>query len=554
MVLVVIYAMALTQVTAIAWAAHGLGGGPATQINAVPEGETNPVGTLHFIGVFAGDSAGQPTTSTSIRGDILPGSPNANDQATQAELVCAADSSAEPGITFPEGQSQTHECSYTGNMTGFDSVRLFADTNSNGIFEQGEPFDDVQKTWSGPAFAVELTAGDSAGAGTCNELTARVTDEQGNPVMGEQIDIAQILQDAGTEPSETRELAFCNPLNPQGSNPTGQGGTSFGDVLGNNQSQIAGEAGRNTTVHAEAGPTNSNGEVTFGITINHVTENATVSVRAWIDVGGDNDRFGEGEPTDEPSEAIWTAADPASVTALGASPEAATNANGSEHQVSVTVMGADGPMPGITPNSMIQSSAAGRPPGDVADPDAGTSPNAAANQGNFNVYSCTPSNVQGDSTCTFLDPTVSPAGTDTVIFYVNQPSGGGIGPDAEEPQDGVQKSWLSPTIHQRQISVSFDHAGGGENPVLVAAGRLSANDDFEDCLSNQLVIVQRRIGERWVTKKTTATNGNGRYAVEMSDRRGRYRALATRVEFSSPADDKVHICARVAKEKIHRHT
>ncbi|HEX2293803.1 MAG TPA: hypothetical protein VHN37_00665, partial [Actinomycetota bacterium] len=122
----------------------------ATQVNAEPETDTNPVGSQHVIRVFAGGANNQPTTSTPIRADILPGSANQQNQ-TQAEITCAADNVNEAGNanTFPGNQTQTHECAYTGANAGTDTIRVFADTNNNQIFEQGEPFDDVTKTWSG---------------------------------------------------------------------------------------------------------------------------------------------------------------------------------------------------------------------------------------------------------------------------------------------------------------------------------------------------------------------------------------------------------------------
>jgi len=458
---------------------------PATQVNAEPETDTNPVGTQHTIGVFAGNANNQGTTATNIRGDILPGSANASQQTAQAEINCVQDNTAGPGVTFPQGQAQNFECTYTGQNAGTDTIRIFADSNGNNIFDQGEPFDDVTKTWSGAAFALQLTPDqDTATAGTCNEFTARVTDQQGNPVVGQIVDVQQVLQGAATEPNETRELAFCNPQNAQGPNPTGQGGTAFGDVTGNNQGQAAGQAGRNSTVRGEVGPTNNNGEVTFGITINAVDANTTVQVRAFVDVNDDNDQFDAGEPTDV-STKTWTPGGTGSVTGINAEPETATNPNGTQHQVTVTVTGAGGPIQGVTPNSIIVNNASGRPQGDVADANAGTSPNAAGNQGNFNAYNCTVTNAQGVSTCTFQDPVNTPAGTDTIVFYVNQAGGGTAGPDAGEPQDAVQKTW---TPGPQNLAIDVRCAGAGtqdDQDVGEQGGDNAATPDCANPLSDQ---------------------------------------------------------------------
>jgi len=458
---------------------------PATQVNAEPETDTNPVGTQHTIGVFAGNANNQGTTATNIRADILPGSANASQQTAQAEINCVQDNTAGPGVTFPQGQAQNFECTYTGQNVGTDTIRVFADSNGNNIFDQGEPFDDVTKIWSGAAFALQLTPDqDTATAGTCNEFTARVTDQQGNPVVGQIVDVQQVLQNAGTEPNETRELAFCNPQNAQGPNPTGQGGTAFGDVSGNNQGQTGGQAGRNSTVRGEVGPTNNNGEVTFGITINAVESTTTVQVRAFVDTNGDNDQFDAGEPTDV-STKTWTPGGTGAVTGINAEPETATNPNGTQHQVTVTVTGAGGPIQGVTPNSIIANNAAGRPQGDVADANAGTSPNAAGNQGNFNAYNCTVTNAQGVSTCTFQDPVGTPPGTDTIVFFVNQTGGGTAGPDAGEPQDAVQKTWTAGP-QNLNIDVTCAGAGTGDDGDLgEQAGDNAATADCTNPLTDQ---------------------------------------------------------------------
>lgn len=393
---------------------------PATQVNARPESGTNVVGEEHTIGVFAGDANNQTTTATPIRADIVDGSPHANVETTLAEIDCVADNTPGPGVTFPQGQSQTHECAYTGATDGTDTIRVFGDSNNNGAFDAGEPFDDVTKTWSGPPFALDLSPGDSAIAGTCNEFTVRVSDQQGNPVVSQTVDVFQLLQDRGNEPEETRELDFCNPRNAQGPNPTGQGGTAYGDVSSINPSEHPGQPGRNTSRHTEVGPTSTQGEVTFGITINHTnpSENAEVLVLAWVDTRG---------------------------------------------------------------------------------------------------------------------------GEDPIEDHV----------DSSEPQDESTKIWLpGPKSHGRLIGLRFEHAPGG---ILVAFGRLTVTDGFNACGSNQAVSVQRRINDRWVTRATTTSNGRGRYAVEMSDRKGKYRAVAARSEFFDVTTEQQHVCGRAIKARRHTH-
>lgn len=295
-------------------------------------------------------------------------------------------------------------------------------------------------------FPSELTLtpeSDTAPAGTCNEFTARVTEfgePEPDPVAGVTVDVLQTLASADVEPAETRELAFCDPQGGSGPNPTGQGGTSFGDVSGNNPGESAGDAGRNTTVRGEVGPTNVNGEVTFGITMTPQTAAGSVSVRAWYDGDDDEQEAVEGEPGDS-STKTWTAVEPPAMT-LDASPESSSNPNGSQHTVSVTVLSGGNPAAGVVPYSVIDPDGSARPPGDAANPAAGASPNYTP--GNGPVYSCTASNGQGVATCTYQDQPATGAGTDTIVFFADL--GGQAGaPDQNEPQDAVQKTWFVPS-------------------------------------------------------------------------------------------------------------
>ncbi len=276
-------------------------------------------------------------------------------------------------------------------------------------------------------------------SGWCNEFTVRAFDAGGSPVHGAIVDVLQTLTNATTEPDEGRELFFCDPIDPAGPNPTGQGGAAISDVSGNNPSQNPGEAGRNTTVRAEVGPTDAGGAVTFGIMLRPSSVNGEVSLAAWADLDGD-DLADAGEPSD--TSTITSLHGDPPVSSIDASPEADTNPNGTRHTVTVTATTMGGPVAGFVPDSVIVADAAGRPAGDVADPNAGTGPNAAP--GNFNAYDCTPTNSQGVSTCTFDDPTGTGPGTDTVVFFADRAGTAGV-PDADtDPQDAVQKTWVLP--------------------------------------------------------------------------------------------------------------
>lgn len=304
-----------------------------------------------------------------------------------------------------------------------------------GAMAQEQPF---------PSNLTLVPTEDTAPSGTCNEFTARVTGFNdapgGAPVQGVTVDVLQTLQNRGGEPAETRELAFCNPQNAAGPNPTGSGGSSFGDVSGNNPGETAGDFGRNTSVHGEVGPTNANGEVTFGITMLPSSAAGTVTVMVWVEFD-DSDEFVEG-PSDT-STKTWVGSEEFPVTFLDAGPESSTNPNGTQHTVTVLVRNGGNPLQGVVPASVVMQDATGRSAGDVADPAGGASPNFQGGKPKPAAYQCTPSNAQGVSTCTFQDPAGTGPGTDTVVFFDDQDGEAGE-PDGLDPQDAVQKTWVVP--------------------------------------------------------------------------------------------------------------
>jgi hypothetical protein len=313
----------------------------------------------------------------------------------------------------------------------------------------------VAAAQEGPAAErLELTPETGAApSGTCKELTARVTtfgDAEGDPLAGVTVDVAQVLVAAGSEPGEVRELSSCNPVKGPGANPTGQGGTVFRDVSGNNPGSTAGERGRNTAVRAEVGPTDGNGKVTFGISMLPVTSGGSVSVSAWVDTIFPDDEPGEGEPVDT-STSTWNAQEaPAAGMTVDAAPESATLDNGTRHEVTVLMTEDGDPLQGVVPNSVVVADGSGRPGGDVANPSSGPSPNDVAGKPKPNAYTCTASDAGGLSTCFWDDPAGTGPGTDTVVFYVNR-AGGTVDPDAGEPQDAVQVTWRTPEPRHVQL-------------------------------------------------------------------------------------------------------
>jgi hypothetical protein len=106
--------------------------------------------------------------------------------------------------------------------------------------------------------------------------------------------------------------------------------------------------------------------------------------------------------------------------------------------------------------------------------------------------------------------------------------------------------------HNRAISIGFDHTQAGQR--LLIFGRLKLVDsEFERCIKNEPVKVQRRVDGGWVTEKSTQSNRRGRYEVEIADRTGDYRALAPRTSITDPATDTTDVCVPASKRATHTH-
>ncbi len=132
-------------------------------------------------------------------------------------------------------------------------------------------------------------------------------------------------------------------------------------------------------------------------------------------------------------------------------------------------------------------------------------------------------------------------------------------PGCNAPEDGSEDPFnqADPTRvrHERRISVRFTDGTGARNNGLVVFGRLRLADggDNPDCIRQVPVNVQRKQNDRWVTKKSTTTNRRGRYAVEIFDLAGRYRAVAVQTELLDEELNIVNVCVRALKAKRHRH-
>ncbi|HET9248760.1 MAG TPA: IPT/TIG domain-containing protein, partial [Actinomycetota bacterium] len=127
------------------------------------------------------------------------------------------------------------------------------------------------------------------------------------------------------------------------------------------------------------------------------------------------------------------------------------------------------------------------------------------------------------------------------------PSGATTGPIAVTTPGGTATSTMSftvtgPAIHPRTITLDLRRH-------LVARGLVTVDDGFGDCASNVPVKIQRLRDGRWRTVETTQTTRDGAYREQIPDRRGTYRAVATRLELNGGAD----VCARDRSPR-ERHT
>jgi len=362
----------------------GVADAAVTGVDAVPETATNqlPGDNSHTItGTNTNDAGG----GAPIRFAITAG-PN-------TDLAGNGANAADGNCTLPT--TTTFSCTYTGfnnTSTGTDTIKVFADNNANNLFDAGEPFDDVLKTFSGPVFAVTMTpAADQAAIGTCNPFTVTVRDVGGNPNPGAVVDV--ILTPAVAQNADFCVLAAPGATVPQTATDLTAGG--------------AGVAER-----AEF-TTNATGQVTFGVTADVP---GVINVRAFSDTGN-NDVFDAGEPNST-SVKTFVAGGTEAVTTVDASPETATNFTGEVHTITVALTNAAGDtIANVTPSIDI-----------TAGPNAAVTP------------ICGASNQAGIASCTY---TGTSAGTDTIVVFVNKLAGATAGPDDNEPQDTVLKTFVA---------------------------------------------------------------------------------------------------------------
>jgi hypothetical protein len=110
-----------------------LAGAPAT-LELTPETDTNTVDDQHCVTATVRDAFGNPTPGITVEFSVTP-------------TTFRTPSS---GSATTDANGQATFC-YTSALPGDDVISAFADTNSNGVQDPGEPSDTAEKTWVLPA-------------------------------------------------------------------------------------------------------------------------------------------------------------------------------------------------------------------------------------------------------------------------------------------------------------------------------------------------------------------------------------------------------------------
>jgi len=313
-------------------------------------------------------------------------------------------------------------------------------------------------------------ASQTGAAGTCLVYTVtplNATGEVPADTTGQTIKVQATENPA----SDTQQIHFCNPTAPFATSPA-PGGPNNSQTRLNETTDVGNTTTAQTTAVPAAAPNNS-GAATFGVR-GRVPGGA--NIRAFIDANNNN-VIDAGEATSNTATATFNAGgtDNTSDTTAGgnaaqdavktiteiaqsatANPVAAGNTSASDQFITVQVKNASGdPVSGVTVSAQFQSGSANgaqTSPVATAQPitcsgggttttigtttrTTNTAANNAAGGGSQNGGPVT--NNAGIITCSY---TAVRAGTDTVLLFVQQTTGGTSGPDASEPQLTVTRT------------------------------------------------------------------------------------------------------------------
>jgi hypothetical protein len=140
--------------------AHQAGPGPSATLTLTPKTASNVVGTQHCVTATVRDSFGNPVPGISVRFSVPTG--------------VATSASPASGQATTNASGEAIFC-YSASLPGADAIHAFADTNSDGDQDAGEPFDEATKTWTPPPSTefceVKITQGGSIVADNGDQAT-----------------------------------------------------------------------------------------------------------------------------------------------------------------------------------------------------------------------------------------------------------------------------------------------------------------------------------------------------------------------------------------------
>ncbi|HVT64703.1 MAG TPA: Ig-like domain-containing protein [Mycobacteriales bacterium] len=305
----------------------------------------------------------------------------------------------------------TAVCSiHNGGTAGTDSVRVYADNNTNNQWDAGEPFADTSVTFSGAPAHITLTSpGATSATDTCAQYTAHVTDSNGSPAAGQPV-VVTVTETATATPGAT-------PITYYTGGCSGASSTATNNVAGNNI----------TFTHNATVPTDNSGNVVFGLS-SSAPGTATVKV---ANAGG---------TVSDQSNVTYSAGGANNVATVAVtSATTVTNYTGTTASYTVKATDAGGnPIQGVTVNKET-----------TAGPDT-VAPTA-----------CGATSAAGTVTCSITNG--GTAGTDQLTFWVDNTAAGThtSGPDANEPKA------TATAVFQTQPTVS------GANSSLTCVQQLS---------------------------------------------------------------------------------
>lgn len=190
-------------------------------LDVEPETDTNPVGTTHQITatlrmLSGNDCTGATTTPTQGKLDIAfditgPNDPDGTGPAGAPDLTCSINNN-DTNCTV----------SYDGLKTGTDTITGWIDEDGDGVLDQGESSDSVQKTWTaGPAAQLDCddaggpdrereTNPSNAGAASSETYTCTVRDVGGNAVTAATVVNGEVENNVN-DPDATDGASYGSP-------------------------------------------------------------------------------------------------------------------------------------------------------------------------------------------------------------------------------------------------------------------------------------------------------------------------------------------------------